>query len=890
MSQQFYSSAGQPVILGQKLGQGGEGAVLEVSGRSDLVAKVYHKGATTERAAKLSAMVRLRTDRLLKLSAWPIDTLHDRGGSAIRGFVMPKVTGHRDIHILYGIKSRHAEYPDAKWSFLIQAAANVARAFSVIHEHGHVIGDVNHGGVVVSKNATVRLVDCDSFQVSANGKRYLCEVGVPTHTPPELQGRSFTGVVRTQDHDAFGLAVIIFQLLFMGRHPFSGAFLGRGDMPLERAIQQFRFAYGTGATTRQMKQPPATLPLEAVSAPLSNLFERTFLSSGSRPRAQDWIAPLEHLANNLKQCSQSSGHSYLSTLGACPWCNIESHSGVVVFFPIYVGGVTTAAGSFHIAAIWTQIENVPAPASAPALPVKSSITVTPSLKATQIGHARRRHSYTSALGLAVVSVIFLALPLGGGATFFLILLAAVGAVAFALSGGDDSTRELQRAKLDAERTWTDIQRRWPAHDARQRFSSKLSELKNKKAEYQNLPTVLQRKLQQLEKEVYQRQLERFLDRYRIDKARISGIGHARQITLRSYGLETAADITKNAVLSVPGFGPTYTAKLLAWRSSIERGFVFDPNRGVDPQDKRTAETEILNRRTMLEQELRSGVTTLRQISDHLHSTYTTFRKSADVAIKNLAQAEADLAASNAGAITLIPLAVVLFAAMWAVALLRTNSSPLDSHTGQQNAASITTQPSQKPEVTETLSSEQLAVQAKAAYDNGVTLTKEKKLLEAESAYEQAIALRPDFADAYHELGYVRFKLQEFDEAIAALTQAHTLRPKYAETPRVLAQIHEAKENWSDAVKYYRAAAVLQPKHAITQYNLGRALKKSGDLDSAIQAMQDAVTLKPDWAAAHYELGLLYVDTNAPEMAREEYAVLITLDQKLADKLSLKLYE
>jgi DNA-binding helix-hairpin-helix protein with protein kinase domain len=254
--------------LGRKLGQGGEGAVLEVSSQSDLVAKIYHNAASPEKTAKLTAMVRLKTERLLKLSAWPINTLHEQPGGAVKGFVMPKVVDHQDIHILYGIKSRHAEYPEARWPFLIQAAANVARAFIVIHEHGHVIGDVNQGGVVVSKSATVRLVDCDSFQVSVNGYRYLCEVGVPTHTPPELQDRSFKGVVRTQDHDAFGLAVIIFQLLFMGRHPFSGAFLGRGDMPLERAIKEFRFAYGPGAATRQMKQPPATLPLEAISAPL----------------------------------------------------------------------------------------------------------------------------------------------------------------------------------------------------------------------------------------------------------------------------------------------------------------------------------------------------------------------------------------------------------------------------------------------------------------------------------------------------------------------------------------------------------------------------------------------------------------------------------------------
>lgn len=885
MSQQFYSSEGKLISLGRKLGQGGEGAVLEVSSHSDLVAKIYHNAASPEKTAKLTAMVRLRTERLLKLSAWPINTLHEQPGGAAKGFLMPKVVDHQDIHILYGIKSRHAEYPEARWPFLIQAAANVARAFSVIHEHGHVIGDVNQGGVVVSKSATVRLVDCDSFQVSVNGHRHLCEVGVPTHTPPELQDRSFKGVVRTQDHDAFGLAVIIFQLLFMGRHPFSGAFLGRGDMPLERAIKEFRFAYGPGAAARQMKQPPATLPLEAISAPLVRLFDRAFLTSGARPRAQEWIDPLVDLAKNLKQCCQNSGHSYLSNLSACPWCKIEGQSGIVVFFPIFVAGVATATGSFNLSAIWTQIESVPLPGPLPALPVKGAISVTPSPKAAQIKYARRLRSYISTIALATVSIILLALPLGGGATFFLILLATIGAVVFARTGENDSAHELRRAKHDAQQAWIDIQRRWPTQDATQRFSSKIAELKTRKTEYQNLATVLQRKLQQLEKEVYQRQVERFLDGYRIDKAQISGIGHARKITLRSYGLETAADITLNAVLSVPGFGPTYASKLLVWRSNIEQRFVFDPKRGVDPQDKRTVETEIQNRRAKLEQELRSGFTVLRQLSTQFDSAHTSLRKSADLAVQNLARAEADLAAGNA-AFSLIPLAVVFIVAIWAVALLRTNTSP---HTVSFTGVP-TPSPSKKTEIAGALSPQQTAAQAKSAYDNGVALTKAKKLLEAEAAYVQATTLRSDFAEAYHELGYVRFKLLKFDEAIVALTQAHTLRPKYAETSRVLGQVYEAKENWSEAAKYYREAAVIQPKHALTQYNLGRALKKSGDLDSAIQAMQDAVKLKPDWAAAHYELGLLYVETGEPAMAREEYTILTTLDQKLADKLSVRLYE
>ncbi len=888
MPQQFFSSAGKPVVLGPKLGQGGEGAVFEVNAYGDVVAKVYHQPATVEKAAKLTTMVKLKTERLLKLSAWPIDTLHE-GSGAVKGFVMPKVTGHRDIHILYGIKTRHAEYPEARWSFLLQAAANVARAFSVIHEHGHVIGDVNQGGVVVSKSATVRLVDCDSFQVAVNGKKYLCEVGVPTHTPPELQGRSFKGIVRTQDHDAFGLAVIIFQLLFMGRHPFSGAFLGGGDMPLEKAIHQYRFAYGPGAAARQMRQPPATLQLEAVSRPLASLFDRAFLSSGARPRAQEWLAPLEQLANSLKQCAQNSGHSYLSALSSCPWCTIESRSGVVVFFPIYVAGVATTTGGFNLTAIWAQIESVPAPKPPLALPLKRSVTATPSPTATQIKQARRKRSYIGTIAFAVVSLTLFAISLPGGVTFFLVLLAAIGAVVFVRKGEYEETAKLRLAEFHAEQAWLDIQRRWRTQPGNQPFGAKIKELQNKKSEYQNLPGVLQSKLQRLQKEVRQRQLEKFLDTYRIDQERIRGIGHARQITLRSYGLETAADLTLSAILSVPGFGEGYAAKLLSWRFSLEQKFVFDPRRGVDPQDERNVQMEIQGRRAKLEQELRGGLAALRQMSDQGQAAQNGLRKSADTALTNLVQAEADHAASSI-AVNLIPIGVIFAVMLWAIVIWRVGPSSPSSQI-QFGNSNLAARPSPARESSSILpwSAEQIASQAKSAYEKGIAFSKAKRFSEAETAFEQAATLRSDFADAYHELGYVRIKLKKYDDAIGALAQADAIRPKHAETSRLMGQAYEAKDNWSEAAKYYGAAAVLQPRHALTQYNWARALKNSGSAQSAIKAMQTAVKLKPDWAMAHYELGLLYVEAGESELAREQHAILNTLDPTLAERLSLKLY-
>ena len=148
--------------------------------------------------------------------------------------------------------------------------------------YGHcvVIGDINHANIVVSKDEVIKLIDCDSVQFEASDMQYLCGVGVDTYTPPELQGRPFDEVVRAPNHDAFGLAVAIFQLLFLGRHPFSGRYLSSGDMPINRAISEFRFAYGSGAKANQMAQPPATLPLDTVSPSVAALFERAFSRNG----------------------------------------------------------------------------------------------------------------------------------------------------------------------------------------------------------------------------------------------------------------------------------------------------------------------------------------------------------------------------------------------------------------------------------------------------------------------------------------------------------------------------------------------------------------------------------------------------------------------------------
>ena len=76
--------------------------------------------------------------------------------------------------------------------------------------------------------------------------------------------------------------------------------------------------------------------------------------------------------------------------------------------------------------------------------------------------------------------------------------------------------------------------------------------------------------------------------------RSQGSAPAAPLTLASYGIETAADIVQHKISPVPGFGPALQSKLVTWRMTLEKGFKFDPNKAIDPQDIAKVEQTVLS--------------------------------------------------------------------------------------------------------------------------------------------------------------------------------------------------------------------------------------------------------------------------------------------------------
>lgn len=608
-----FDAVGRPVSLGQELGRGGEGAVFEVPDKAGQAAKIYLKAPDRAKAEKIAAMVAMATPRLTALAAWPVATLHLSSG-ALAGFAMPKLGGHRPVFQVYGLRLRLRAFPKADWRFLVHAAGNIARAFGVMHENGLVVGDVNHGNLFVAQDATVQFIDTDSFQVSQPGKRWTCDVGVGTHQPPEMQGiTSYRDVVRTPNHDNFGLAVLIFQLLCIGKHPFSGRYLGSGEPPdIERAITESRYAYGTDTQRTQMAPAPGSLPMSALPPGILALFDQAFApgaTKGGRPSPEQWVAELTALGKSLRKCGINAAHWFAPQAASCPWCEIEARSGTVLFPAVFITGHANAGG---IALLWQAIEAVQEPAPLPRLMRPAPTDRTPSASIVAAGQRRRHRQVVIAAAVTVGVVLSLAVMPSRWQIVLLPLMAAL-AGGFWFIPQQPERQEVQVRLADAKALWMHLETDWVPDPAVAAFHTTRERLASLKRQHDALAAEREREIKALAGNRQQNQLAAYLESFELSSCRIPGIGKAKVATLLSYGIETVADFDERRLEAVPGFGPKTVNAMIAYRIACENNFRFDPARSVAQAEVAKLDSRISQQRATIEAELTAGLARLKSV-------------------------------------------------------------------------------------------------------------------------------------------------------------------------------------------------------------------------------------------------------------------------------------
>ena len=159
-------------------------------------------------------------------------------------------------------------------------------------------------------------------------------------------------------------------------------------------------------------------------------------------------------------------------------------------------------------------------------------------------------------------------------------------------------------------------------------------------------------------------------------------------------------------------------------------------------------------------------------------------------------------------------------------------------------------------------------EANAAFERGQAYLESGELDKAISEMEQAVAVYPDFGNAWYHLYDSYRRADRLGDAIAALEQ--------------LVRIQPDEEFWQKLLALHLADFEVPPA---APEALNRCRRLEPGSKQAIGACEEALGLHPDYVDARYFLGVNYIYAGDEKSAKEQLAELIKLDPTMAGMLA-----
>lgn len=146
--------------------------------------------------------------------------------------------------------------------------------------------------------------------------------------------------------------------------------------------------------------------------------------------------------------------------------------------------------------------------------------------------------------------------------------------------------------------------------------------------------------------------------------------------------------------------------------------------------------------------------------------------------------------------------------------------------------------------------------SQAAFAVGVAQQNAGQSQAAMASFRYALALQPDMAEAWSNLGMLLEDTQQWDEAAAAYQQALLHQPALFAACLNLATLQAQRLQFDQAEASFQRAIQLQPEDPAVWSNLGAMLTCMRREDDALACLHHALHLDPAYDKARFNLGYL----------------------------------
>jgi serine/threonine protein kinase len=288
------------------LGKGASAEIFKekIGGRYFAVKK-YHSAANVDQD-KLIAMRMSPPKELFRnfsgndypTFAWPLSlfrsvTGRDKGD--LIGYVMPIIDEKASYTLEYfydfNLSKELKNKNSTALSFKTEIISNLCGLIGDLHQTNGLFIDLKPQNIRVFEEAKiVSLLDCDGFSIFDPIKniKHPAKLVSTDYISPELNSANLDADLMNEAQDRYALAVIIFQMLNNGIHPFQGIL--KQEIPNSATNDQKAVLglYPHSSRTDPRIAPRQQSVHQSFLDETQLLFDRAFLSQDQRPSAEEW--------------------------------------------------------------------------------------------------------------------------------------------------------------------------------------------------------------------------------------------------------------------------------------------------------------------------------------------------------------------------------------------------------------------------------------------------------------------------------------------------------------------------------------------------------------------------------------------------------------------------